>query len=84
MARFAGVLRAEARTAEERAAQASDAGPGVADIAERNTHGADRLRHLAESVGTMSEDELARLATMSDDEMRGFAKALRFVDPTTL
>ncbi len=82
--RFARLLRAEARVASERAAEAAAAGPGVQDIAERNTLAEERLLRLAESLETTTSDERAWVEQASEADMRAFAKAMRFIDPNAL
>jgi hypothetical protein len=52
----------------------------VADIAARNTTAADRLRAIAEEIAAMPADAKAYLEQASGEEMRGFVKALRFVE----
>jgi hypothetical protein len=72
---FAVILRAEARKADEIAAVAAQAHP---DIADRNTRAADHLRLLADDVGSI-DGIPERLAQMSDEDMREFARAARII-----
>jgi hypothetical protein len=61
--RLVELLRAEARVAEERSEHAS----------------AERLRELADDIGEMSGEQQEWVAEANDDELRGFAKAVRLL-----
>jgi hypothetical protein len=73
--RYDNILRAQAREAEVRSAEATP----NSDIAIRNVIAADELRALADNLDALTPEELAYLDTMTDDAMRDFAKAVRLL-----